>query len=101
MPLAIVVIGGFLVLLAVNGKYSAAMQLLGEDIKAAPGAGVSLLEAVAGLILIAAIFKLIRLPVAGEAFITLLFVVFMVTAAPNFLTQLEQAFGAPANQGSK
>ncbi len=92
MPLALLIAGGFLGLLAINGKYKDALTLLGNAVKA-PGASVTLLEATAGIILVAAIFRAIELPKAGEAFLILLLVVLMTQEGSAFLSQFEQAFG--------
>ncbi len=107
MPLALLLIGSFLGLLAINGKYPQALDLLANTAKKAPGGSVSLLEAFAGIILVAALFRAVELPRAGEAFLVLLVIVFMTFEAPTFLSKFEEAAasigsggsGAPASSG--
>ena len=104
MPLALLIAGGFLAILAINGKYDQALTLAGNLVKSPSGA-VTLLEAGAGLVLVAAIFRFLDLERAGEAFITLLLVVFLISNGQSFLTEFEKAFAAsggstPASGGS-
>ena len=91
MPLALLILGAFVGLLAINGKYKDALDLLGNAIKKAPGASVSLAEALAGIVLVAALFRAVELPRAGEAFLLLLVVAFMTVEGSTFLSQFEQA----------
>jgi hypothetical protein len=91
MPLALLLIGAFLGLLAINGKYADALTLIGNSAKKAPGGSVSLLEAFAGIILVAALFRAVELPRAGEAFLVLLVVVFLTIEGDRFLTKFESA----------
>lgn len=104
MPLALLIAGAFLAILAINGKYSQALTLAGNLVKSPSGA-VTLLEAGAGLVLVAAIFRFLDLERAGEAFITLLLVVFLISNGQSFLSEFEKAFAssggsAPASGGS-
>ena len=100
MPLALLILGGFLGLLAVNGKYAQALDLLSNTAKKAPGSSVSLLEAFAGIILVAALFRAVELPRAGEAFLLLLAVVFLSVEGSSFLTQFEKAAASIGSGGS-
>lgn len=91
MPLALLLLGAFFGLLAINGKYADALALIGNSAKKAPGGSASLLEAFAGIILVAALFRAIELPRAGEAFLLLLVVVFLTIEGDKFLKQFESA----------
>lgn len=100
MPLALLLIGSFLGLLAINGKYPQALDLLANTAKKAPGGSVSLLEAFAGIILVAALFRAVELPRAGEAFLLLLVVVFLSVEGSTFLKQFEDAAASIGSNNS-
>ena len=84
MPLALVVLAAFLILTGVKGNYAEVGQQFDTDV-AGQGGFFSFLVGILG---IAILFRLIGLPNAGKAFLTLVIVVYLLQNA-NVLKALQ------------
>jgi hypothetical protein len=88
MPLALVIIGGFLVLTGIEGNYPDVGAAFNQDVLGQGQTGGGFFQFLVGILGIAVFFRLIGMPNAGRIFLVLVLLVYIMEN-PKVISALE------------